>query len=176
MSCLTVSNAELCRAFRRGQCTGSTLLLVRLHSEPLQANKSGKSLCTAPSCITVSDMKFLELVEAFLYPAVLQIFVHDSCETKTCSQLHCTVQCRQKNNGCKCGKRSTTNTDDYYVTRALRTFEITCKCKGRNNLEFTFHLMTFSLLNSERFQNLKYFIRSKGFLAHLEKQFYIPQV
>jgi len=27
------------------------------------------------------DQEILELLEEFLYPAVLQIFVHDSCET-----------------------------------------------------------------------------------------------
>jgi len=27
------------------------------------------------------DQEILELLEAFLYPAILQIFVHDSCET-----------------------------------------------------------------------------------------------
>ena len=33
MPCLTVSNAELCHVFRRGQCTVSILLLAWLHSE-----------------------------------------------------------------------------------------------------------------------------------------------
>jgi len=32
MQCLTVSNAELCHVFRRGQCTVSTLLLAWLQS------------------------------------------------------------------------------------------------------------------------------------------------
>ena len=38
-----------------------------------QANKSVKSLR--------QDQEILELLEAFLYLVVLQIFVHDSCET-----------------------------------------------------------------------------------------------
>jgi len=42
------------------------------------------------------------------------------------------------------------------------------QCKGGNNFEFTFQLLTVGLLNTEGFQNLKYFIRSKGFLEHLE--------
>jgi len=37
------------------------------------------SLRTVPSCIRTK--RFLELLEALLYPAVLQIFVHDRCET-----------------------------------------------------------------------------------------------
>jgi len=44
-----------------------------------QANKSVKSLHTAPSCTRTK--RFLELLEAFLYPTVLQISVYDSCET-----------------------------------------------------------------------------------------------
>jgi len=43
-----------------------------------QANISVKSLHTAPSCVTTK--RFLEFLEAFLYSAVLQIFVHGSCE------------------------------------------------------------------------------------------------
>jgi len=43
-----------------------------------QAKKSVNSLRTAPSCIMTK--RILELLEA-LYPAVLQIFVHDGCET-----------------------------------------------------------------------------------------------
>jgi len=43
-----------------------------------QANKSVKSLCTAPRYI--GTKRFLELHEAFEYSAVLQIFIHDSCE------------------------------------------------------------------------------------------------
>jgi len=43
-----------------------------------QANKSVKSLRTAPSCIGTKT--FLELLEAFKYSAVLQIFIHDSCK------------------------------------------------------------------------------------------------
>jgi len=43
-----------------------------------QANKSIKSLHTAPSCIGTKIV--LELHEAFEYFAVLQIFIHDSCE------------------------------------------------------------------------------------------------
>jgi len=43
-----------------------------------QANKSVKSLRTAPSCI--GTKRFLELHEAFEYSAVLQIFIHVSCE------------------------------------------------------------------------------------------------
>jgi len=43
-----------------------------------QSNKSVKSLRTAPSYIRTKII--LELLEAF-NPAVLQIFVHDGCET-----------------------------------------------------------------------------------------------
>jgi len=43
-----------------------------------QANKSVKSLRTAPSCI--GTKRFLELHEALEYSAVLQIFIHVSCE------------------------------------------------------------------------------------------------
>ena len=43
-----------------------------------QANKSVKSLQTACSCIRTK--RCLELLEAFQYSTVLQIFVHDSCE------------------------------------------------------------------------------------------------
>jgi len=43
-----------------------------------QANKTVKSLRTAPGCIRTK--RILELLEAF-YPAFLQIFVHDGCET-----------------------------------------------------------------------------------------------
>jgi len=47
------------------------------------------------------------------------------------------------------------------------------QCKGRNNFEFTFQLMMAAgLLNTEGFQNLKYFIRSKAFLEHLEALLY----
>jgi len=44
-----------------------------------QAHKLVKSLHTALSCIGTKII--LELLKAFLYPAVLQIFVHDSSET-----------------------------------------------------------------------------------------------
>jgi len=43
---------------------------------------------------------------------------------------------------------------------------------GRNNFEFTFQLMTAALLNTKGFQNLKYCIRSKGFLEHPEALMY----
>jgi len=43
-----------------------------------QANKSGKSLRTAPSCIGTE--RFLELHKAFEYSAVLQILIHNSFE------------------------------------------------------------------------------------------------
>jgi len=49
------------------------------------------------------------------------------------------------------------------------------QCTGRNNFEFTFQLMTFALLNTEGFQNLKHCIRNKGFLEHLEAFLY-PKV
>jgi len=112
------------------------------------------------------DQEILELLETFLYPAVLRMFVHDSCETLTCSQLHCTVQSKQKN-AHECGKPSTIDTGDYYVTHALHTFETTCNVRVSNNFEFTFQLMTTGLLNTEGFQNLKHCIRSKGFSEHL---------
>ena len=86
---------------------------------------------------------------------------------KTCSQLHCTVQSKQKN-GRECRKSSTIDTGDYDVTHAVHTFKTTCKVRARNNFEFTFQLITAGLLNTEEFQNLKYCIRSKGFLEHLE--------
>jgi len=94
------------------------------------------------------------------------MFVHDSCETITCSQPHCTVQSKQKN-ARECWKPSTIDTGDYYVTHALRTFETTCNVGARNNFEFTFQLMTAGLLNAEGFQNLKHCIRSNGFSEHL---------
>jgi len=112
------------------------------------------------------DQEILELLEVFLYPAVLQIFVHDSCETETCSQLHCTVQRKQKN-GREWGKPSKIDTGDHYVTHAVRTFKTTCNVWARNNFEFTFQLMIAGLLNAEGFRNLKYCIRSKGFLEYL---------
>jgi len=59
-----------------------------------QANKSVKSLHKAPSCI--GTKRFLELLEAFKYPAVLQIFIHDSCEIQTCSRLHCAAKATKK--------------------------------------------------------------------------------
>ena len=43
-----------------------------------QANKSVKSTYSAQ---LYQDQEISELLETFLYPAVLQIFVHDSCET-----------------------------------------------------------------------------------------------
>ena len=94
------------------------------------------------------------------------MFMHDSCETLTCSQLHCTVQRKQKN-GRECRKPSTIDTGDYYVTHALCTFETTCNVWACYNFEFTFQLMITGLLNAEGFQNLKYCIRSKGFSEHL---------
>jgi len=48
-------------------------------------------------------------------------------------------------------------------------FKTTCNVWAYNNFEFTFQLMTVCLLNTEGFQNLKYCIRSKGFLEHLEE-------
>jgi len=84
------------------------------------------------------------------------MFVHDSFETLTCSQLHCTVQSKQKN-----------DTGDYYITHTLRTFETTCNVRARNNFKFPFQLMTAGLLNAEGFQNLKHCIRSKGYSEHL---------
>ena len=86
---------------------------------------------------------------------------------KTCSQLHYTVQSKQKN-GRECRKPSTIDTGDYDVTHAMHTFETTCNVPARNNFEFTLLLMTAGLLNTEGFQKLKYCIRSKGFLEHLE--------
>jgi len=43
-----------------------------------QANKSVNSLCTVLSCIRIK--RFLKLLKAFEYSAILQIFVHGSCE------------------------------------------------------------------------------------------------
>jgi len=54
----------------------------------------------------------------------------------------------------------------------VRTFKTTCNARGRNHFEFTFQLMTVRLLNTEGFQNLKYCIRSKEFLEHLEALLY----
>jgi len=48
----------------------------------------------------------------------------------------------------------------------------TCNVRARKNFEFTFQLMTAGLLNTEGFNNLKYCIRSKGFLQHLEALLY----
>jgi len=73
--------------------------------------------------------------------------------------MHCTVQSKQKNDR-KCGKRSTTNTGNYYITPAVCTFKMTCNARACNNIEFTFQLMTVDLLNTKGFQNLKYYIRS----------------
>jgi len=84
-----------------------------------QANKSVKFLHTAPSGIRTK--RFLQLLEAFQYSAVLQIFLHYSCEIQMCSQLQCIVQSKQEN-GHKCGKRSTTNTGNYYVTHTMCTW------------------------------------------------------
>jgi len=109
------------------------------------------------------DQEILELLEAFLHPAVLQIFVHD---VHNCI-AHYTVQSKQKNDR-ECGKRSTIDTSDYYVTHAVRTFKTKCNVRARNNFKFTFQLMNAGLLNTEGFQNLKYCIRSKRFLQHLE--------
>jgi len=83
----------------------------------------------------------------------------------------CVVQSKQKN-GRKCEKRSTTNTRNYYVTLAVCTFKIACNALACNNFEFTFQLMTVALLNTKGFQHLKYCIRSKGFLEHLEAFLY----
>ena len=47
------------------------------------------------------------------------------------------------------------------------------QCRGHNDFEFMFQLMTVGLLNTKGFQNLKYFIRSKGFLGHQEALFYL---
>jgi len=56
-------------------------------------------------------------------------------------------------------------------TQCART-QITCNAWACNNFEFTFQLMTVGLLNTKGFQNLKYCIRSKGFLEHLEAFLY----
>jgi len=40
------------------------------------------------------------------------------------SQLHCTVQSKQKNNSCKCWQCSTTDTDYYCITDTVRTLKI----------------------------------------------------
>jgi len=78
---------------------------------------------------------------------------------------------QQENNGHKCGKRSPANTGNYYVRYAVSTSD-NMQCTGRNNFEFTFQLMTVTLLNTKGFQNLKYCIRNKGFLEHLEAFLY----
>jgi len=61
---------------------------------------------------------------------------------------------------------------NYYVTLTVCTFKITCNAQACNNFELTFQLMTVCLLNTNGFQNLKYCIRSKGFLEHLEAFLY----
>jgi len=75
----------------------------------------------------------------------------------------------KQKNGPECGKCSTIDTGDYYVTHAVRTFKTTCNVGARINFEFTFQLMTVGLLNTEGFQNCT---RSKGFLEHLEALLY----
>jgi len=75
--------------------------------------------------------------------------------------LHCP---KQAENGLECGKRSTIDTGDYYITHAVHTYKTTCTIWAHNNFEFTFQLTTAGFLNTEGFQNLKYCIRSKGFL------------
>jgi len=50
--------------------------------------------------------------------------------------------------------------------------KITRNARARNNFEFTFQLVTVALLNTKGFQNLKYCIRNKGFLEHLEAFLY----
>ena len=74
---------------------------------------------------------------------------------------------RQTKNGRECKQPSTIDTGDYDVTHAVHTFKTTCNVRA-HNFEFTFRLMAAGLLSTEGFQNLKYFIRSKGFLEHLE--------
>jgi len=51
-------------------------------------------------------------------------------------------------------------------------FKITCNVRARNNFEFMFQLITIALLNTTGFHYLKYCIRSKGFLEHLEEFLY----
>jgi len=58
-----------------------------------KANKSVKSSCTVSS--SIRSKRFLELLEAFEYSAVLQIFIHGSCEKQTCSQLQCMYSPKQ---------------------------------------------------------------------------------
>jgi len=54
----------------------------------------------------------------------------------------------------------------------MRMFKITCNARARNNFEFTFQLMTAGLQNTKGFQKLKYCVRSKGILEHLEAFLY----
>ena len=175
-----------------GQLTVSTSLLIWLHSLFFHINKIHLVNTPTEWCITnaigiikaswrhrltnqlslyvqrpaVSGPRNFRISRSISISAVLQMFVHGSCETLTCSQLHCTVQSKQKN-ARECGKPSTIDTGDYYVKHALRTFETTCNVRYRNHLQFTFQLMTAGLLNVEGFQNLKHCIRSKGFSEHL---------
>jgi len=60
---------------------------------------------------------------------------------------------RKQKNCCECGKRSTIDTGDYYVTHAVRTFKTICNVQARKNFKFTCQLMTTGLLNTEGFQN-----------------------
>jgi len=61
---------------------------------------------------------------------------------------------------------------NYYVTHAVCASKITYHAWACNNVEFTFQLMTAGLLNTKEFQNLKYCIRSKAILDHLEAFLY----
>ena len=70
-----------------------------------------------------------------------------------CSVCVCIVQSKQKN-GCKCEKRSLTNTRNYCITLAVCAFKITCNALARINFEFTFELMTVALLKTKAFKIL----------------------
>jgi len=72
-------------------CLTSHLCFPQLNDK--KANKSVKSSCTVPS--SIRSKRFLKLLEAFEYSAVLQIFIHGSCEIQTCSQLQCMYSPKQ---------------------------------------------------------------------------------
>jgi len=60
----------------------------------------------------------------------------------------------------------------WFLHHTVHLFNTTCNVRARNNFKFMFQLMTVGLLNTEGFHNLKYCIRSKGFLEHLETLLY----
>jgi len=113
-------------------------------------------LCKARKEVVVSLPSFLcILISRSLSNLKLKyttVFKH-----KTYSQLHHTLQRKQKYNGRRCGQRSTT-TSDYYITHSMqyaRSRWCTAYCTPLQQFQFGIHLMTVSMLNTALFQYLK---------------------